>query len=116
MTDAILRLAFLGIDFFQREQFSWSVDREQLWNLLFGTFYFVLALQVLIRSLAARISISIVFIVQALIFILRFVVMHPEDWWGAGMMVRFQQVAQLIFFSISVFLLNRSPSRDILRL
>ncbi len=115
-TDAFFRLTFVGIEMFQRDEFRWGLTREQFWNLLLGSFYLILALQVLVRSFAARISISVIFVIQIVLFVVNYAVLYPEKWWGAGTPSRLQQLAQLLFFTVSLILMNRRPIKSVLRL
>ena len=115
-TDALFRLMFLGAEVASREEFRWQITREQGWSLLLGVFYLLLAGQLLLRSFAARISICVIFAIQIGLFVANFVVLHPEKWWSFGTAIRLQLLAQVIFYSISIVLINRSPAREVLRL
>ncbi len=115
-TDAGIRILSVAIEFLSREEFTWNVTREQFWDLLLGAFYLVLALQILVRSFAARISISVILTLQIVLFIANYAVLSPELWWGTNTATRLQLLAQLLFFTISLILLNRRPVKDVLRL
>ena len=115
VADAILRLSFLGAELFAADREDWRLTRPQFWNLILAVFYLVLVLELLVRSFVARVSLTIVFLVQIGMIVARYAINSPEDWWGANVVTRIQLNGQLLFFFLAVVLINRSPARELLR-
>lgn len=94
---------------------EYVITRDDLWALLIGSFYLLLVPQVLVRSIAARISLTVVFSVQIAAFLANYALQVPDAWTHASTLGRFQEIGRIVFFSIYLALLNRAPVTEILR-
>ncbi len=113
VVDAGVELSWLAHRYFDAA--GYAVTRDDLWVILIGSFYLLLVPQILVRSVAARVSLSVVFAVQIAVFLVNFGLQAPEEWSTASALGRFQEVGKLIFFSVFIVLLNRKPISETLR-
>ncbi|MFQ5653670.1 MAG: hypothetical protein ACE5GW_02935 [Planctomycetota bacterium] len=93
---------------------SASFTREVLWQLILGCFSLLLLVQIIFRSFAARISITLLFLLQVVTFVQQYVVLQPQDWWSGGVLGRLQLLVQVVFLTSAVILLNTGRSRRVL--
>ena len=113
LCDAALRLV-QGIELFSQDTIS-ETDKQQLFeHLVVSTFYLLLFLQVLLRTLAARIWGTIVFLFHSVWLVIRHAFNNPEEWLALSDMGRLQVFVRLFFFTVVVVMLNRSPSKETL--
>ena len=113
LVEAVILLGGLGYRYFGTTHFR--LGRDDLWTILIGAFYLLLIPQVLVRSIAARISLTVVFAVQIGVFLFSYVLQSPEGWWQATELGRFQAIGRVVFFSVYIALLNRPPISSVLR-
>ena len=91
-------------------------DKQQLFeNLVVATFYLLLFLQIMLRTVAARIWGTIVFLFHIVWVIIRYGINDPEEWIALSHLGRLQIFTQLLFFTVVAVMLNRSPSKEALR-
>ena len=112
LTEASIRISTATLQFTR----GTSEDlREDMWHLLLGTFYLLLVPQIFVRTVAARISLSLVFLIQVLMILVEIGIRSPHAWTYLSAFGRFQILAQLIFFSVVIVTLNRRPISDAFR-
>lgn len=87
------------------------MTREGLWEVAVGTFSVLLSGQVFLRTPAARYSISLLFLMQAVAFVQRYAWIAPERWLDESGAFRLQRLAELAFFSIAMVIVHFRPSR-----
>lgn len=112
LTEASVRITSAVLQFSR----GTSTDlREDMWNLLLGTFYLLLVPQIFVRTIAARLSLSLVFAIQVMMIVLEIVVRSPKAWSYASTGARAQLLGQVVFYSLVIVLLNRKPISDSFR-
>lgn len=112
LTEASVRITSAVLQFTR----GTSTDlRDDMWNLLLGTFYLLLVPQIFVRTIAARLSLSLVFGIQVLMIVLEIVVRTPKAWSYASSGERAQILGQVVFYSVVIVLLNRKPISDSFR-
>lgn len=115
IVDAGSRLWSLGVDVSERGQVSQEVLQRHFEGLMFATLDLLLVLQIFLRTLAARIFGSILFVFQIVSSAVRFCVRSPETWLSLQVGERLQVLGHIVLCSVALVLLNRRPTREVLR-
>ena len=87
------------------------MTHEAYWRIAIGTFSLLLSGQVFLRTPAARLSISLLFLMQVIAFVKQFAWSEPERWMDASRAFRVQRLAELGFFAIAMVLVHLRPRR-----
>lgn len=113
LVDALFRLGRTGLGYLNDP--NWALGRREFWDLLLGTFYLLLVPQILLRSLAARVSLTLVFSVQIAMHLMRLAYEQPSLWAQAQPIERVQVLVQVMFFAVAIVILNQPATRRVLR-
>lgn len=112
LTEASIRISTAILHF---SRGGYEDFRQEMWNLLLGTFYLLLVPQLFVRTLAARVSLSLVFGIQLAMIALEYAVRDPGAWWAITVAARMQVLGQIVIHSIFIAILNRKPISDLFR-
>lgn len=115
VVDAGVRLWGLASDVSARGQVTQELLQRNFEGLMFATLDLLLVLQIFLRTLAARIFGSILFVFQILSSAVRFCVRSPEVWLSLQVSERLQVLGHIVICSVALVLLNRRPTREVLR-
>lgn len=115
VVDATLRIVSVAQNLGGQEELTRRVLQDNFEGVMFATLDLLLCLQVLLRTLAARIFGSILFVFHLGSTALRYAVRTPETWLSLNSLDRLQVMGHLILCSIALVLLNRRPCRQVLR-
>ncbi|MFN0060116.1 MAG: hypothetical protein ACKVX7_16785 [Planctomycetota bacterium] len=115
LVDGLAGVGRVLMNYLARESTGWRFNADEFWILLLGVFYLLLVPQVLLRLLAARISLTMIFALQVALFGAQYCVHDPAEWWGLSTAARLQGLGEVLFFTAAMVVLNRRPATDVLR-
>ena len=119
-----LLIGFLGIDtllqLFQMGSAGAASSLRQFIQLHFehlvaSTFSLLLIVQILLRSITARIWGSGYFLLQIFYIVAKYSVWQPEDWVAATPEMRVQILMRALFFAAALMLINSRPNSTALQ-
>lgn len=113
--DAGLRISDLIVHLTGTGELTRSVLQYNFEGVMFATLDLLLCLQILLRTLAARIFGSILFLFHMGSAALKYGVRNPEVWLNIEPTDRLRVLGHLIFCAVALVLLNRGRSRELLR-
>lgn len=113
--DAALRVIGLVSDVARMTHLTRGTLQHGLEAFLFATLDVLLCLQLLLRTFAARIFGTLLFLFHLSFAVMHYVVREPDAWLRLDAAGRLQVLGQVVFFGVALVLINRQPASRILR-